>query len=171
MQSRVIDENRAPEESDDQARPSADYETEQGKNARGHELMSVQPHQLRVAREIGDLHKVGCVMLRANIHTRSTGPGHRTPLSPGEESLRPSFAAARAGRRALWPGAKLLASLPPRRHRDTDPVPEFTESDVVRNGTHACRHPCRRHCAVVVAVAQQMVRLSLCEIEERRRVA
>src|SRR5580704_5659312 len=59
---RVINENRAPKEPDDQPRPSAYYKAKQSKRDRGNELTSVQPHQFGITSEVGDLHEVGCVM-------------------------------------------------------------------------------------------------------------
>ena len=59
---RVIDQHRAPEEADHQARPAADQEADQRQHDGGHELEAVQPEQLGIAGEILDLDEVGRVV-------------------------------------------------------------------------------------------------------------
>src|SRR5215468_601985 len=58
----VIHQYGTPEEPDNKARPSADQQAENGKNDRGHPFVPVQPHQFRIAREVGNLHEVGRVV-------------------------------------------------------------------------------------------------------------
>src|SRR5207245_2957563 len=61
-ESSVVKEDRAPEEADDQAGPAADGKTQRSKQNRRHELVSVQPHQFRIAREISDLDEIGRII-------------------------------------------------------------------------------------------------------------
>ena len=61
--SSVIDEHRAPEESDDQARPSGEDKTEKGERHGRRKLVFVQPHQFRKAHEVADLPEIGRIVL------------------------------------------------------------------------------------------------------------
>ena len=58
----MIDQHGAPEKTDDQSRPSADQQAQRAERDRGNQLESMQPHQFRIAGEIGDLDQVGLVM-------------------------------------------------------------------------------------------------------------
>ena len=59
---RVIDQHGAPEEAHHQARPAADEKTDHAQHDGRHELVPVQPHQLGIAGEIGDLYEIGGVV-------------------------------------------------------------------------------------------------------------
>ena len=59
----MIDEHRAPEEADHKAGPAGDEDRQQGEHDRRHELVLVQPHQFRIAGEIGDLDQIRHIVL------------------------------------------------------------------------------------------------------------
>ena len=59
----VIEHNRAPQESDHQARPSCDEKTEYGECNRRQDFEFVQPQQFGELGKIGDFHQVGLVVL------------------------------------------------------------------------------------------------------------
>ena len=59
----MIDRHRAPEEADDEARPAGDQEGDHGQHDGRHQLVPMQPHQLRILGEIADLHEIDGVVL------------------------------------------------------------------------------------------------------------
>src|SRR5215208_137963 len=59
----VIEQNRAPQESDHQARPTCDEKTEYGECNRRQDFEFVQPQQLGELGKIRDFHQVGPVVL------------------------------------------------------------------------------------------------------------
>src|SRR5262245_41200001 len=55
----VVDEDGAPEEADHETGPAADQPTQHPEPDRRNEFVPMQPHQLGIAREIGNLDEVG----------------------------------------------------------------------------------------------------------------
>ena len=60
----VIDEDGAPQESDDETRPARNEIAKTGKNYGRQDLNFVQPHQLWVARQIGNLREIRAAQYR-----------------------------------------------------------------------------------------------------------